>query len=971
MSNYNSLKTTIDANIKQNGRQEITGQILNSVLNQMVTTLGAGYQFAGVATLDPATDPGTPDAKVFYIANGKGTYTNFGGVEVTEDDVVVLYWDSSWHKVSTGIASQEKLTELSCRIDGFYTEDERYYKCIIGLWYKVPSTVTTHEVVLSYFGIDPTNNLFYVGFYDKTESKLIGYKMLSHHSSLGGKEVFDIPALDGSVTSYSLTDIHVIVDWDNYESSMYLDYDLNTIKISYKYAPITLKYLDERNDKLALQIQEKVKEGKIDTCRINGIYTDDIRYNNCIIQIDFDAPSNIVSHEVVLWYYGIETDSNKFYFGIYDKTEEKRVGYAIGNTVYSSIPHGIEIISFASLPYGNDASYTVSNIRTIINWDNYRQGMFVVNGNVDIKLSVFKPTAFNYLNENLLENITKTNNVDRDVAKLSGRLYAKKYAYYNIIRSYTGIVPSQYAENEICLLYFGILGDSNNKFYIGLWDMTLNKRIGYWLSHDDISPIPTTGTTTFNVNSWAGNDTPYIISNFSLTIDWSYYSVAYNIDNGKDGEVIFAFEIPEVPTGFDYQSNEPVLPNQLFICSDKTTKLYKGSLFTDYYGKLAEVDTFLIGETATGRSAIQISEPANIKYNDFITNCKIVLSRQKDRDKLVYKDVQVFNKDTTTLNGKSVSVLSMGDSLTMGRYWSDTPVTMLADALEKYGVTTTFIGSLAREWWNSHSVKVKVNYEGRGGWRYRTLVGLESTVAGENVIIPESQTKSEYLLGVDGETMNDLTVINTWLYPATPQDLLDNPEWCFHYVNGNLEYNKSYAEDSTLGDYIIFDPVRYFSLRNISIPDVVTIAFGTNEWYLNEYGGFDLQKATSCAEFIIKQLRKASASMKIVVIPLNNLPTTRDEAWKQSALPLCASVMKMVQGLIDAGDSNLFVCPIYAQGSRALAFNGTVGVAQDISLHNDVKVIGIDNNVHMLYEDDESRSDYQDALANCIANLIS
>ena len=113
MSNYNSLKTTIDANIKQNGRQEITGQILNSVLNQMVTTLGAGYQFAGVATT--ATNPGSPDAKVFYIANGKGTYTNFGGLEVTEDEVVVLYWDSSWHKVSTGIASQAKLSELESK----------------------------------------------------------------------------------------------------------------------------------------------------------------------------------------------------------------------------------------------------------------------------------------------------------------------------------------------------------------------------------------------------------------------------------------------------------------------------------------------------------------------------------------------------------------------------------------------------------------------------------------------------------------------------------------------------------------------------------------------------------------------------------------------------------------------------------------------------------------------------------------
>ena len=110
MANYQLLKADIDAKVYQNGAQEITGANLNAVLNAMVTTLGAGYQFAGVATID--TNPGTPDAKVFYIANGKGTYTNFGGLEVTEDEVVVLYWDTAWHKVSTGIASQEKLTEL-------------------------------------------------------------------------------------------------------------------------------------------------------------------------------------------------------------------------------------------------------------------------------------------------------------------------------------------------------------------------------------------------------------------------------------------------------------------------------------------------------------------------------------------------------------------------------------------------------------------------------------------------------------------------------------------------------------------------------------------------------------------------------------------------------------------------------------------------------------------------------------------
>ena len=110
MANYQLLKADIDAKVYENAYRNITGENLNSVLNEMVTTLGAEYQFAGVATID--TNPEISDAKVFYIANGKGTYTNFGGINVTEDDVVVLYWDSSWHKESTGIAREEILTEL-------------------------------------------------------------------------------------------------------------------------------------------------------------------------------------------------------------------------------------------------------------------------------------------------------------------------------------------------------------------------------------------------------------------------------------------------------------------------------------------------------------------------------------------------------------------------------------------------------------------------------------------------------------------------------------------------------------------------------------------------------------------------------------------------------------------------------------------------------------------------------------------
>ena len=65
----------------------------------------------------PASNPGTPDAKVFYIANGKGIYTNFGGIDVTEDEVVILYLDSAWHKVSTGIALKSEIPDISGKAD--------------------------------------------------------------------------------------------------------------------------------------------------------------------------------------------------------------------------------------------------------------------------------------------------------------------------------------------------------------------------------------------------------------------------------------------------------------------------------------------------------------------------------------------------------------------------------------------------------------------------------------------------------------------------------------------------------------------------------------------------------------------------------------------------------------------------------------------------------------------------------------
>ena len=93
MSNYSALKTDINNNIYENNTQQITGTVLNTVLKDMVATLGAGYQFAGCAYLD--LNPGAPDAKVFYLA-GEGLYPNFDNIQVPAGKLGILKWDTRW-----------------------------------------------------------------------------------------------------------------------------------------------------------------------------------------------------------------------------------------------------------------------------------------------------------------------------------------------------------------------------------------------------------------------------------------------------------------------------------------------------------------------------------------------------------------------------------------------------------------------------------------------------------------------------------------------------------------------------------------------------------------------------------------------------------------------------------------------------------------------------------------------------------
>jgi hypothetical protein len=93
-----------------------TSKAVKDVTDAINTKLGEGYVYAGIATA--ATNPGTPTGKVFYLAITAGTYTNFGGLTVTQGINILKYNGTAW--------SQEQVMSMA---DIYRNPLMGYYEC--------------------------------------------------------------------------------------------------------------------------------------------------------------------------------------------------------------------------------------------------------------------------------------------------------------------------------------------------------------------------------------------------------------------------------------------------------------------------------------------------------------------------------------------------------------------------------------------------------------------------------------------------------------------------------------------------------------------------------------------------------------------------------------------------------------------------------------------------------------------------
>lgn len=110
MGNYEELKQAVSDVIKSNGNQEITGTILQNALLTIISTVGNGATFAGIAT--PTTNPGTPDQNVFYIASEPGIYANFGNVKLIDQVLIFSNNNGTWYKSEVNIPNDYSLNRF-------------------------------------------------------------------------------------------------------------------------------------------------------------------------------------------------------------------------------------------------------------------------------------------------------------------------------------------------------------------------------------------------------------------------------------------------------------------------------------------------------------------------------------------------------------------------------------------------------------------------------------------------------------------------------------------------------------------------------------------------------------------------------------------------------------------------------------------------------------------------------------------
>lgn len=338
---YAVLKAAIEAVIKTNGNNEITGALMQQSLLAMITSLGAYYDFVDVAT--PSTNPGTPDQNVMYFAATAGTYTNFGGIVVNDGEFCALCWNGSWIKKTTGAATATELAQLEKQVNG--GPEDVTPTTQSGFYYSVSANMAVNATAnagskytgttSAGSGIIPTNGVDVSGYIGKT----IRTKVTNRSGS--SERCTIIIDAGGKAVAY-VSELNYVLDDDGAHADLVIPEGAKYYFWSGIYDIVSVQILDAesglRGDIVNIQQDIQSIDGRVQTAEeeINGIKekTDKIVIDNKVSSNLLDPSKIIQGYYVGGEHYGGDSYVESDYIPVVPGTTYKVMCTSWGSTYY-------------------------------------------------------------------------------------------------------------------------------------------------------------------------------------------------------------------------------------------------------------------------------------------------------------------------------------------------------------------------------------------------------------------------------------------------------------------------------------------------------------------------------------------------------------------------------------------------------------------------------------------------------------
>lgn len=415
MANYQELKRAIADVIKTNGNQEITGAILQNVLKSMVSVIGENATFAGIAI--PGTNPGTPDANVFYIAAETGSYPNFGGSKVITDNEIAIFnlEHGSWIKYSIPVIKTSRAAQIEARQNYLFAAATSRNANIVSTGYY-------EALIDAYIPLTPIAGAKYYLTGLNAASRVFSLYYTTTGEATGNTKVYDFRE-DSTYGDYTLmktsrnNNAWVIIDWNKMVGNAggyYEGMELNPRVFKNPNYDSLLAMINTANSKIS-NINSDISEinGSINEAdnTINAIINKlGLKYSGFILS---ETLNKTAISELGKTYTSSLKKSTvlKLSTGLKDGTATiflKFNGYNIGNAYYAIKGHDGENLEVEKpAQVDTEISFTgeVSEVWIVVSSDDISYSGYVLSGDISIDIP---PTDFSSIINTVISEDTLT-----------------------------------------------------------------------------------------------------------------------------------------------------------------------------------------------------------------------------------------------------------------------------------------------------------------------------------------------------------------------------------------------------------------------------------------------------------------------------------------------------------------------------------------------------------------------------------